>query len=200
MGRGVSRFAAFGCITAALALLTLGAFSKQASAQTTRLGRIQLTFTDTNKDTTFQQDEVDTVRTQDIDTQDWDLAALMQTNGPYALPINFYSTSTAFPVNADTVYFTVEKRVGTIKSTGAGIYTSNRSIVAAAGACAVSATGTQFERVYVGQLIWDSDAAPAANAIGYGDVFRLRIAGDQGGASPVIPGMAGQILYPKRAF
>ena len=190
------QYAAFVTLAVLAAVACITPSAHAAGGVGTIIDKVSFTWQDTGKDTTFMQDETDTTRTNWISTRSWDADALMHNGNAFLLPVYFFATGSAIPEATDTLYYTVEKRF--TSATGRIVLTQNRSLAASAGACAIAETGTANNRVWVGYLTFDADAAQSNQTISWGDEFRLRVAGDQGGTSPRVSGLAGCIYFPKR--
>ncbi|MEQ1833005.1 MAG: hypothetical protein ABL977_08105 [Candidatus Eisenbacteria bacterium] len=146
-------------------------------------------------DTTFMTDELDTTRTYPIDTSDWDWAALAgtaTTSGANNAKIMFVSSTNTSNGVTDSLYYEVEKGTG-----ADSLYSLNTTFSGAANRCAVNEAGTAMGNVWVGSLLVDVDT-PAASNIWLCPSFRLRVAGDVGGATPKVSGLKAYIIYPRR--
>lgn len=178
------------------ALVAFAAFAPPLNASDARLRVKPLQWLEVGSivptDTTYLTDEADTTRTIPIQTDDWDWNAILasQLTGGTSCARVMFSANLNNAVT-DTIYYTLEQGTGRDSA-----YTQNGTIVAAAGAVALSPT---FSNVWIGSLQIDPDSAPGVNNAWLCPSFRLRVAGDQSGTTPKISGLRVYVIYPQRA-
>lgn len=156
-------------------------------------------------DTTFLEDENDTIRTEPIDTSDWDWDAIAHsqlTGGVSAARVFFVSTTGTNNGVSDSLNYTVE--IGTARDT---MYAYAAGVPSLAGAHALGnfalaaggiLGGGAKSNVWAGPIIADPDGATGPN-VWLAPAFRLRVAGDLSGSSPKISGLKCYVVYPQRA-
>lgn len=153
----------------------------------------------TATDTTFVQDENDSVRTVAIDTSDWDwdsIAHAQLTGGSSVVRIWFVATGGA-SVASDTLNYAVEPYVGSV-------YGYNSALPAAASVwnSAYVWGGTlqagHGNLVFAGSLLADPDSYSLSN-VWLTPQFRIVLRGDQSGSSPKVSGVKCYVTYPQRA-
>lgn len=142
-------------------------------------------------DTTFIEDENDTIRTQAIDLSDWD----------FSMPgtsVEMYYGSVAFVVSgandgvADSIYYVVEK-------TWDGTNWTQGALTAAAGGCAVpqGGVGATVPATFAGAIVIELDELGGVNVGGLvPKAIRFKVAGDQSGSNPALSRVRMYITYP----
>lgn len=206
MKLSVSRFAVLFCT---LAVVLVSAFASLASADDAIMNVKRLRWKEVGSivytDTTFITDESDTIRTEPIDTSDWDwdmIAHSQLTGGASAARVFFVSSTATNNGVTDSLNYTVEIGTGrdTLYAYAAGVpaLTTAHAFGNFALAAGGIIGGGANSNVWSGPLVADPDGATAPN-IWLAPSFRLRVAGDLSGSSPKVSGVKCYVVYPQRA-
>jgi hypothetical protein len=199
-------FARFTAALAAVALVILGASATSSLADYSHWVekplKLQKTAGGAIQDTITIIGVADTARTSSIDMGDWDTTPMLSTGvaahqQPYAY-LNIVVTSgatVASPASTDSIYFTVEKMIGS--GVGGQAFSKNRTIAASVGALALTQDGSSTPAVFfTAPLFLGNDRLiPALNDLGGCKSFRIR----WGRTSATVPfQIKASIVYPKK--
>lgn len=197
----------FALVFALAAIVITSVFASFASAGDAVMNVKQLRWKEVGAivytDTTFMTDEADTIRTEPIDTSDWDWDAIAHsqlTGGASAARVFFVSSTATNNGVTDSLYFNVE--IGTGRDTLYAQAGDPITIAPALGNCAPAASGIlgagANSHVWAGNIIADPDASAVPN-VWFAPSFRLRVRGDITGSGPKVSGLKCYVVYPQRA-